>query len=245
VGILRRRAQELRTDLNRVLKEIQAGKEGAFDRFLELVQDIVYSFGVKVCGEREDAKDTLQETLVKAFQALPGLEMTNAKALKVWLYKVAKNSCLMMRRRQKSEPARKLTLEEITPSRIGETSSIEIPDISSIPIETLLQKETRSIVQKAILLLPYHYRIVLVMRDLEQLSTKETSEILGISHDTVKIRLHRARLFLRKELEKYFPESERHRKSVESKIKVTISPEVKHKLQKSFQQFSIKKRSEP
>lgn len=232
----------MQTEIEKVLKEVRAGKEGSFEQFLNLVQNTVYSFGIRVCGEQEDAKDTLQITLLKAFQTLPNVEITDAKALKVWLYKVAKNSCLMMRRKHKPEAGR-LTLEESIPSRDGHKTALEIPDWSSLPIETLLRKETKSIVQQAILKLPYHYRIVLVMRDLEQLSTNEVSEILGISTDTVKIRLHRARHFLRNALDKYYPGTSRSKSCKQSKPKVGISRDVKSKLEQSFQSFSAKKNS--
>ncbi len=232
----------MKTEIEKLLKEVRAGKEGSFDRFLNLVQNTVYSFGIRVCGEQEDAKDTLQITLLKAFQALPNVEITDAKALKVWLYKVAKNSCLMMRRKQKPEAGR-LTLEESIPSTDGHKTALEIPDWSSLPIETLLKNETRTLVQQAILRLPYQYRIVLVMRDLEQLSTNEVSEILGISQDTVKIRLHRARHFLRNALDKYFPGTSRSKNRKGFRTKVEVSRDVKRKLKQSFQRFSAKKNS--
>lgn len=93
-------------------------------------------------------------------------------------------------------------------------------------------------VQQAILRLPYPYRIVLVMRDLEQLSTNEVSEILGISRDSVKIRLHRARSVLRKDLQSHFVASNR---KTTPKSSVKISTDVRAKLRKSFVLHSQKK----
>jgi RNA polymerase sigma-70 factor (ECF subfamily) len=178
--------------LNSLLIDLHAGKPDAADRLLNLVQSTVFSFGMKVCGGKpEDARDTMQDTLLKVYQSLPELEFQNSRALKVWLYKVAKNACLMMRRRGKFEPDHKMPLEQIT----------SFPDWSTLPLNRLIQSEMKDMVQKAIQSLPYDHRLVLVLRDIEELSTKETSEILGISNDVVKIRLHRARSGLRKILQ--------------------------------------------
>jgi RNA polymerase sigma-70 factor, ECF subfamily len=198
----------MEVDLIAPLNEMKAGKPGAFERFFALVEKRVFAFGLKVCGQVEDAKDTLQETLLSAFKALPNLEFKDSKALNVWLYRVAKNSCLMMRRRGKYQPERELSLDEFMPGRGNEGAPKEIPDWSNLPDDALLKEELREFVRRATLALPTQYRMVLVMRDMEQLSTKEVAEALEISEQNVKIRLHRARLFLRQELERYFKEGD-------------------------------------
>lgn len=189
-------------DLDALVEEMRKGEDGAFERLLGLLQNTVYSFGMKVCGQVEDAQDTMQETLLKAFQSLPGLEFPNARALKVWLYKVAKNACLMKRRKGRFEPKTTLSLDDFVPGA-GDTRP-EIPDWSDIPLDHVLQTEIKQVVGQAVRKLPERYRVVLVLRDMEQLSTAEASDVLGISEESVKVRLHRARLFLRKELEEYF-----------------------------------------
>jgi RNA polymerase sigma-70 factor, ECF subfamily len=183
--------------LNQLLADIRSGKPDAFDRFLKLVQSTVFSFGMRVCGEVEDARDTMQDTLLKAFRSLPQTNLTDAAALKVWLYKVAKNACLMMRRKGKFEPRVMQSLEELLPP-----DHAAIADWSTLPVDELIKNELEHTVKTAISKLPASYRVVLILRDMEQLSTKETAEVLEISAETVKIRLHRARLFLRKELER-------------------------------------------
>jgi RNA polymerase sigma-70 factor, ECF subfamily len=200
--------QFMEADPINFLNEMKTGKPGAFERFFALVEKRVFAFGLKVCGQVEDAKDTLQETLLSAFKALPNLEFKDSKALNVWLYKVAKNSCLMMRRKNKYQPDRELSLDEFMPGRGNEGAPKEIPDWSNLPDDALLKEELRELVRRATLALPTQYRLVLVMRDMEQLSTKEVAEALEISEQNVKIRLHRARLFLRQELERYFKEGD-------------------------------------
>jgi len=193
-------AQEER--LEQLLADIRSGKEDAFERFLTLVQSTVFSFGVKICGRTTDARDTMQDTLLTAFRSLPHTDIEEASALKVWLYKVAKNACLMMRRKSKFEPKAKLSLDELLPENLHHMHAIA--DWSNLPVNTLLKNEAIETVRKAIQKLPTPYRLALVLRDMEQLSTKETAEVLDVSEETVKIRLHRARLFLRKELEASF-----------------------------------------
>ena len=194
----------MEADLIASLGEMKAGKSGAFERFSSLVEKKVFAFGLKVCGHVEDAKDTVQETLLSTFKALPNLDFKDTKALDVWLYKVAKNSCLMMRRKSAHEPERELSLDQFMPGGGKEGRPIEIPDWSNLPDDALLKEELREIVRRATLTLPEQYRMALVLRDMEQLSTKEAAEVLGISEQNVKIRLHRARLFLRQELERRF-----------------------------------------
>jgi RNA polymerase sigma-70 factor, ECF subfamily len=187
---------------------VKAGKPEAFERFFALVEKRVFAFGLKVCGQVEDAKDTPQETLLSTFKALPNLEFKDSKALKVWLYKVAKNSCLMMRRKSRYQPERQVSLDEFMPGNGKEGAPKEIPDCSNLPDDALLKEELRELVRRATLALPTQYLMVLVMRDMEQLSTREVAEALDISEQNVKIRLHRARLFLRQELERYFKEGD-------------------------------------
>jgi RNA polymerase sigma-70 factor (ECF subfamily) len=151
-----------------------------------------------MCGDREDARDLLQDTLIAAYKALKGLE--HPEAMRSWLYRVAANACLMMRRKGKFEPDRELSLEELMP--LGEDGPrLEIPDPAALPEATALQGEIVDRVRRAIGDLPPLYRIVLVMRDMEELSTQEVAEALGLGEPAVKMRLHRARLMLRKLLQ--------------------------------------------
>ncbi len=153
---------------------------------------------MKVCGQREDAEDTMQEVLAKSISYLPKFE--SPRALVVWLYKVAKNHCLMSRRRSKFAPKQDLSLEELMPDRqeleslsAGETVNPEIFAIRS---------EQAGQLRKAIQKLPPQYRIVLVLHDMEGLTDDEVAEITGLRSGTVRVRLHRARLFVRRELMK-------------------------------------------
>jgi RNA polymerase sigma-70 factor (ECF subfamily) len=185
------------TDVD-LLEKIQKNDPRAFDAFVSRYGDRLYGFSVRMCGEREDARDTVQDTLLQAYRSLKTLK--EPKALRSWLYRVASNACLMKRRKGKFEPERELSLEELMPAG-QEGLTAEIPDTSDLPEEGVLREETRRTVQEAIRSLPPHYRVVLVMRDMEHLSTKEVSGALDLPVSTVKMRLHRARLGVRKYLE--------------------------------------------
>ena len=151
---------------------------------------------MKVCGHREDAEDTMQEVLVKSIPYLPKID--SAKALVVWLYKVARNRCLMDRRKSKFAPKQNLSLEELMPDHadlemLGGKGSIN-PE--SLAIRSEEAQRLRETVQR----LPPSYRIVLLLRDMEGLTDDEVAEITGLRTGTIRVRLHRARLFVRKDL---------------------------------------------
>jgi RNA polymerase sigma-70 factor (ECF subfamily) len=191
------------TDVD-LLDRIQKNDPAAFDMFVDRYGDKLYGFSVRMCGEREDARDTVQETLFQAFRSLKSLK--EPKALRSWLYRVASNACLMKRRKGKYEPDRELSLDELMPRDPG-GAGVEIPDASGLPEDEVLREEARQKVREAIRGLPRHYRIVLVLRDMEHLSTREVSEALNLPESTVKMRLHRARLGVRKHLEQAAGES--------------------------------------
>jgi RNA polymerase sigma-70 factor, ECF subfamily len=186
----------MRKEIEQAVALLAEKNPQSVERALELLQGTVFSFSLKVCGQREDAEDTMQEVLVKSLPYLPKFE--NPRALLVWLYKVAKSRCLMNRRRSKFAPLRQLSLEELMPNRQElERISKEGPlNPESLAIRSQQARRLREAIQK----LPPHYRIILVMRDMEGLTDEEVGEITGLRPGTVRVRLHRARLFVRKQL---------------------------------------------
>ena len=188
----------MRSEIEQAVQLLQRGDESALEQALALLQNTVFSFSLRVCGQREDAEDTMQEVLLKSVPHLPKFD--SPKALVVWLYKVAKNRCLMSRRRSKFAPKQDLSLEELMPDRkeleqMGSDGSIN-------PEAFAIRSEEAGRLRDAIQRLPPQYRIVLVLRDMEGLPDEEVTEITGLRSGTVRVRLHRARLFVRKELMK-------------------------------------------
>jgi len=188
----------MRSEVEQAVQLLQRGDDAALEQALALLQNTVFSFSMRVCGQREDAEDTMQEVLLKSVPHL--LKFDSPKALVVWLYKVAKNRCLMSRRRSKFAPDPDLSLEELMPDRkeleqLGNDGSIN-------PEAFAIRSEEAGRLRDAIQKLPPQYRIVLVLRDMEGLTDEEVAEITGLRSGTVRVRLHRARLFVRKELMK-------------------------------------------
>jgi len=188
----------MRSEIEQAVQLLQRGDDAALEQALALLQNTVFSFSMRVCGQREDAEDTMQEVLLKSVPHLP--KFNSPKALVVWLYKVAKNRCLMSRRRSKFAPNPDLSLEELMPDRneleqLGTDGSIN-------PEAFAIRSQEAGRLRDAIQRLPPQYRIVLVLRDMEGLADEEVAEITGLRSGTVRVRLHRARLFVRKELMK-------------------------------------------
>lgn len=186
----------MRAEIEQAVALLRRGDDEALEQALALLQNTVFSFSMRVCGQREDAEDTMQEVLLKSVPYLPKFD--SPKALLVWIYKVAKNRCLMSRRSSKFAPSRELSLEELMPDRkelegLGADGGVN-PEMFAI------RSQEAGRLRAAIQRLPPQYRIVLVLRDMEGLTDEEVVEITGLRPGTVRVRLHRARLFVRKEL---------------------------------------------
>ncbi|HUO15641.1 MAG TPA: sigma-70 family RNA polymerase sigma factor [Verrucomicrobiae bacterium] len=186
----------MRSDIEKAVTLLRQGDENALEKAVELLQRAVFAFGMRVCGHREDAEDTMQEVLVKAIPYLPKFD--NSRALAKWLYTVAKNRCLMNRRKSKFAPKQELSLDELMPKR-GELEQLDSSSIPN-PENSTIRGEQAERLREAIRALPPHYRIVLVLRDMEGFTDQEVGEITGLRPGTIRIRLHRARLFVRREL---------------------------------------------
>jgi RNA polymerase sigma-70 factor (ECF subfamily) len=188
----------MRSEIEQAVRLLQRGDDAALEQALALLQNTVFSFSMRVCGQREDAEDTMQEVLLKSVPHLPKFD--SPKALVVWLYKVAKSRCLMSRRRSKFAPKPDLSLEDLMPDR-KELEQMDA-DGSVNPEMFAIRSEEAGLLRNAIQQLPPQYRIILVLRDMEGLTDEEVAEITGLRPGTVRVRLHRARLFVRKELMK-------------------------------------------
>jgi RNA polymerase sigma-70 factor (ECF subfamily) len=182
-----------------LLARIRRDDPGAFEAFVERYADRIYRFGRRMCIDAENAHDVLQETLIAAYRSLKRLE--HPEAVRSWVYRVAGNACLMMQRKSRQGRAREVPLEEPA-LRDGTSASIDVPDPADLPDEGAARRELERKIHDAIGDLPALYRIVLIMRDLDGLSTRETADALGLEESAVKMRLHRARLRLRQRLER-------------------------------------------
>ena len=151
---------DMRPEIEKAVLLLRSGDDKATEQALTLLQNTVFSFSMKVCGQRQDAEDTMQEVLVKSVPYLPRFE--NPKALLVWLYKVAKNRCLISRRRSKFAPKQDLSLEGLMPDR-KELDRLVAGGIN--PEMFAIRSEEAGLLRHVIQKLPPQYRIVLVLRD--------------------------------------------------------------------------------
>lgn len=168
-----------------------------FDKLYRDHVDLMYRYAHRLCGEAEAAKDLVQETFLNAYRGLKNFR--GEARISTWLYTIASRACMRMRRKRKGEPEHELSLDEFVPTSEGEFR-LQIPTDEFTPEEALQNKELRQALDRAIDALPKKYRMVLVLRDMEGLSAKEVGTIMGLNERAVKSRLHRARLFVRREL---------------------------------------------
>ena len=188
----------MRSDIDEAIILLKRGDDSAIEGAVELLQGAVFAFSMRVCGQQQDAEDTMQEVLVKSLPYLSKFD--NSRALATWLYKVAKNRCLMNRRKSTFAPKEELSLEELMPNQ---EEFERLDGLTSItPEGSAISGEQGQRLREAIRYLPPHYRIILVLRDMEGFTDEEVGEITGLRPGTIRVRLHRARLFVRRELAK-------------------------------------------
>jgi RNA polymerase sigma-70 factor (ECF subfamily) len=183
---------------------IQSINSGQVDKFHDLVkryEQKLYNFSLRMCRDHSDAEDMVQETFLNIFRYLKGFRYETK--FKNWLYKVAASTCIKKRRKSKFAPEKELSLDEFRPSE-DTAPPDQVPQWALLPLDKLLNEELAGAINRGILSIPKKYRMVIVLRDIEGFSTAETAQILNISPTNVKVRLHRARLFLREQLKGYF-----------------------------------------
>ena len=184
-------------------RQLLAGKPEAFDRFVDHFRTKIFNYSQMVCGHREDAEEVVQETLLKVFENFG--QLRDPEHLRAWVFRIAKNTCLAKRRKSIYAPQQEFSLDELMPASgtSGDLIKIEIADWSGIPEDEVLRSELQRVLDGAIAEMPEIYRSVMLLRDVEELSTEETAHVLDLNPDAVKTRLHRARLLARKKLDSY------------------------------------------
>ena len=178
------------TDETLVLRA-QAGDTGAFDELVRRYTSIVYRILYKILRHDEDTQDALQDTFVSAYRALPRFRQD--ARFSTWIYRIATNAALMKARARKNNM---VSLDHPTEDPDAQ-SAWELPDWSATPDEEIMTGETRRIMEDAIQALPPEQRAAFVLHDIQDLSSAETAQAMGITVSAVNSRLHRARVFLR------------------------------------------------
>ena len=182
---------------------IEALRSGDRDEFARLVDEFsgpIYRLGLRMLGREQDAEDVLQNTFLKVLQNIQGFE--ERSSLSTWIYRIAANEALMMLRKMKPE----VNLDDQNSDDDENQMPVQIVDWGALPEETLESGEAKKFLDQAIDELPETLRVVFILRDIEGLSIKETSDALGLTETNVKTRLLRARLSLREKLSSYYVE---------------------------------------
>ncbi len=179
-------------------------REEAISDLLAEHGDKIFSLGLRVCGAPDRAEDLVQETFLQAFRKWEQFE-GRAKA-STWLYTIATRACQRLQRKRAGEPTHMESLSDLLPS-CDEKITV-IPDVEDNPLDEHLRKEARESVEAALTTLPDAFRIAVVLKDIVELKIPEIAEVLGIKSATVKTRIHRGRLHLRKALAEGLPKGD-------------------------------------
>jgi RNA polymerase sigma-70 factor, ECF subfamily len=188
-------AISLKRDEAEMIAAILAGDTDVYHRLIQPYELSVYRMALSLVKNETEAEDVAQEAFLKAFRNLANFRAESK--FSTWLISITLNEARRRLRRQST--VRMESLDE-PPEEGGKVSPALLQDWREIPSEALERKEVRTLLQEAIGHLSPTYREVLVMRDIEELSTEETAGALAISISSVKVRLHRARIMLQKEL---------------------------------------------
>lgn len=174
----------------------RAGDQDAFEQLVLDNQKRIYTLCLRMTGDPEDGQDLAQEAFLNAWRGLPGFKGDSSFA--TWVYRLAGNACLDFLRRKKRRQG-----VEGGPSMDDEESGWAEPaDPRQDPEGETLRRELKQVVEEGLAALPDHHRQVLVMRELSGLSYQEIGQALQLDLGTVKSRIARARLALKKYLEK-------------------------------------------
>ncbi len=184
-----------------LLERLQAGDKAACVQCIDMYGTQIYRLALRLMKNEADAEDVVQETFMNAYKSIDRFE--GRSGLNTWLYRIAYNAAMMRLRRPSPHT---LSIDETLQPNTGATIPQQLFDWCCLPENEFETAETRKYLEESIMELPEKLRVVFLLRELEELSTQETADILDISVDAVKKRLHRARLWLRERLSTHFTE---------------------------------------
>jgi RNA polymerase sigma-70 factor (ECF subfamily) len=174
-----------------LVSEAQCGKLEAFEELVRRHTQLIYRALIAILGDAEDAQDAMQDTLLSAFKHIGGFE--GRSKFSTWLVTIARNAALQrLRSRRKTESLDQSDSEDDRNFRPRQIAAWQ-----ENPEQNHSKEEVRGLVEKGLLQLPAKYRVIVMLRDIEQLSTDEVARQLGLSVPAVKTRLLRGRLMLR------------------------------------------------
>jgi RNA polymerase sigma-70 factor (ECF subfamily) len=181
-----------------LVARLQAGDPAAFETLVRTYSMPLLRAARRFLRSEEDARDAVQDAFVAVSRSI-GSFNANAQ-LSTWIHRILINACLMKLRSQRRHPEE--DIEQYLPHFLEDGHQVPSSASWNEPADALLERaEVRELVRSSIDRLPESYRVVLMLRDIEELSTEETAQALDISPNAVKVRLHRARQALRTQLD--------------------------------------------
>ncbi len=178
------------------IRRILAGEKQLFHDLIRPCERSVYFLLFSLLRNEAEAEDAAQETTIKVYRNLHLFR--GESKFRTWVLSIARNEGLG--RIRKAESRREDSLEELSESQSGDFTPAVLTSWSEIPAAALERKELGSILRQAVGGLPEIYRNVVMLRDIEEMDVRETAVALGISEGAVKVRLHRARALLQRDL---------------------------------------------
>lgn len=188
-------------DYEPLVRAAAAGDRDAVERLLLRAQEVAFRFSLLVCGHAEDAEDVMQDALLRTYRYVGRIR--RPEAFRTWLYRTVRNACLMKRRRRVDEPVRVESLDTGQGDRNdgSPAAGADVADRGKAPDELAINAWLGSRLRTALQALPAGLRVIVLLREMEGLSTREVASVTGLSEANVKMRLHRARVLLRAALE--------------------------------------------
>lgn len=193
---------EMRTDAE-LVAGIKKGDEAAFLEIMNRYTQKVFNLAIRLTRNQEDAEEVLQDVFVTVYNKIESFE--GKSAFSSWLYRVTANTAFMKLRKRKQNEA--ISFEDVSPTTRDNWVGKNPEDADIEYMST--RHELREVIQKAVARLPEEYKNIFVLRDIDGLSNEEVAETLALSVPAVKSRLHRARMILRKKLQRYYEDYSR------------------------------------
>lgn len=178
-----------------LLEALRRRDPDALSALFERYADRIYRLAAGLLHDDDEADSVVQDTFMALITQADSFE--GRSSIGTWLYRVAYNACMMRLRRARPHV-------ELDADEDGDTMPAAFIDWRDLPEDIVASSEARAQMEQAIAALKPELRAVFILRDVEELSTRETAEALGITEGLVKVRLHRARLALREQLALYF-----------------------------------------
>lgn len=182
----------------------QEPANAAIPRLFDRYGDRIYRMGLHLCDTPQDAEDMVQETFVRALRNWESFEGRSSPY--TWLHTIAARVCARQHRRRAGEPSAVESLDRLIPS--GDERLVALPVDTESELDEQLRKEAEDRIRHCAAALPLHFQLPLVLKDFFDFSTAEVADILGIKEGTVRTRVYRARMRLRRDLEGALPRRE-------------------------------------